>query len=354
MYHSFSLLRNFINYRFIKFNSYNYDNKKFFIKLWQIDEHLIIKFYKKEKQNCFHKLEDAFLRYKTVHPYSGWVRCRHSKRCEEVGVKPDSRIQGPPPRWPISTVVRDPLRIVEFARMAPVILIVQFPRFSSKWMDHHALALFSRLSLLQFPFNPLFLTDRKVNLLCLLLSLCVKNYTCYTCYLECCWMKSEWKTGGWLIFKVFWNIVLMPFSFLNLEIYKWKATMDSNYIRILFDLSFLCWFILYCDVAPPFLIYLLSILFFFVDLLLLHDLLSFNIDLNILFGKIFQKDWILKVFNRSHIYITLFKVSYLLPILINQYILKKKNEIKNWKKKYLRFVHNLFLYINDIISSYIL
>lgn len=85
------------------------------------------------------------------------------------------------------------------------------------------------------------------------------------------------------------------FSLLNLEIYKWRW-----YIRILLVSISICWFILYCDVALS-----IDLFSFRFSILVFHrfTVTIFNIDLNIFFRKVFQRDWIFSASNNDCQYI---------------------------------------------------
>lgn len=128
-----------------------------------------------------------------------------------------SRILGGPFREP-------PLRIR--TNGTPVILIVQFPRFSSKWMDHHAL-LDSLLILLFLDWGwilSFYLAQRKERKM--LYALHVYNF-----------VPNERRM---INFQGILKYRFDAFSLLNLEIYKWRW-----YIRILLVSISICWFILW-------------------------------------------------------------------------------------------------------------
>lgn len=130
-----------------------------------------------------------------------------------------SRILGGPFREP-------PLRIR--TNGTPVILIVQFPRFSSKWMDHHALA--SRSP--RFSFNPP-LSWLRVNPLLLSRAKKGKENVLHVYN----FVPNE---GRMINFQGILKYRFDAFSLLNLEIYKWRW-----YIRILLVSISICWFILW-------------------------------------------------------------------------------------------------------------
>lgn len=130
-----------------------------------------------------------------------------------------SRILGGPFREP-------PLRIR--TNGTPVILIVQFPRFSSKWMDHHALA--SRSP--RFSFNPP-LSWLRVNPLLLSRAKKGKENVLHVYN----FVPNERRM---INFQGILKYRFDAFSLLNLEIYKWRW-----YIRILLVSISICWFILW-------------------------------------------------------------------------------------------------------------